>query len=261
MTGGMRISHPGGASRRQGDDAMLQLKPERFDLDEFRSQPLTICGKMLIADQSGALFWPAQRALIVADLDLGGDTAAPMPAGMRPQNDVSASLIGLAQVMDRYEPETVLVLGGNWEKGQEPDRLRRKDLKILAMMQEDRRWVWISGRARESGLPVPGGEVAGELTMDTLVFRQSPRPAPCTHEIAGSLRPEACVSIHGTLLRRPCFVGNGLRLLLPAFGARGGERNVLDEPVLGLLGTRGLSVWMLGEEGLYPIAARLLQGD
>jgi metallophosphoesterase superfamily enzyme len=240
---------------------MLQLKPERFDLDEFRSQPISICGKTLLADHSGALFWPAQRALIVADLDLGGNEAALLPQGMRPQGDVSASLIGLAQVMDRYEPETVLVLGGNWEKGQEPDRLRRKDLKILAMMQEDRRWVWICERAQEAGLPTPGGEIAGEVTLDTLVFRYRPRPAPCTHEIAGFLRPEACISIYGTLLRRPCFVGNGLRLLLPAFRAREGERNVLDESVLGLLGTRGLSVWMLGEEGLYPIAARLLRGD
>ena len=49
---------------------MLALKPERFDLRDFGSQPIELCGKTFIADQTGALFWPAERALIVADLHL-----------------------------------------------------------------------------------------------------------------------------------------------------------------------------------------------
>ena len=82
-----------------------------------------------------------------------------------------------------------------------------------------------------------------------------------THEIAGHLHPAAKLSLHGFTLRRPCFVGNGLRLVLPAFGAYTGGLNVLADPFAPLFGNDGLAVWMLGQEGLYPVATRLLRDD
>ena len=54
------------------------------------------------------------------------------------------------------------------------------------------------------------------------------RPAAATHEIAGHLHPAAKLSMYGTTIRRPCFVGNGRRLVMPAFGAFTGGLNVLD---------------------------------
>ena len=49
---------------------MLQLKPDRLGIDDFVEQAITVCGKSFRADMSGALYWPAERALIVADLHL-----------------------------------------------------------------------------------------------------------------------------------------------------------------------------------------------
>ena len=67
--------------------------------------------------------------------------------------------------------------------------------------------------------------------------------------------------LNGTSLRRPCFVGNGLRLVVPAFGTYTGGLNILDAAFEPLFGDDGLSVWMLGQEGLYPVATRLLRDD
>ena len=47
---------------------MLELKPERLDVGEFSQQPVSIAGRSLVADVSGALYWPAEDLLIVADL-------------------------------------------------------------------------------------------------------------------------------------------------------------------------------------------------
>ncbi len=47
---------------------MLALKPERFALDDFITRPISVCGRTFLADQSGALYWPAEKTLIVADL-------------------------------------------------------------------------------------------------------------------------------------------------------------------------------------------------
>ena len=67
--------------------------------------------------------------------------------------------------------------------------------------------------------------------------------------------------MHGTAIRRPCFVGNGRRLVLPAFGAFTGGLNILDEAFEPIFGNDGMAVWMLGQEGLYPVATRLLRED
>jgi uncharacterized protein len=66
---------------------------------------------------------------------------------------------------------------------------------------------------------------------------------------------------HGTSLRRPCFVGNSLRLVMPAFGAYTGGLNILDIAFEPMFGADGLDVWMLGQEGLYPVPPRLLRDD
>ena len=82
-----------------------------------------------------------------------------------------------------------------------------------------------------------------------------------THEIAGHMHPAARLVVHGTALRRPCFISNGLRLVMPAFGAFTGGLNILDAAFEPLFGLDGMSVWMLGQEGLYPVATRLLRDD
>jgi metallophosphoesterase superfamily enzyme len=80
-------------------------------------------------------------------------------------------------------------------------------------------------------------------------------------EIAGHMHPAAKLSIYGHVVRRPCFVGNGRRLLLPAFGTFAGGLNVLNPAFMPLFGNDGMNVWMLGQEGLYPVATRYLCDD
>jgi metallophosphoesterase superfamily enzyme len=75
------------------------------------------------------------------------------------------------------------------------------------------------------------------------------------------MHPAAKLSMYGYTLRRPCFVGNGLRLVMPAFGTYAGGLNILEDPFEPLFGHDGMHVWMLGQEGLYPVATRLLKED
>jgi metallophosphoesterase superfamily enzyme len=139
--------------------------------------------------------------------------------------------------------------------------IQADDLDILKIMQEDRRWVWVGG-GRNRLIPTSfGGQELRELMLEGITLRRSPWPTHATHEIAGGMLPAARVSIHGTALRRLCFVGNGLRLVLPAFGASRGGLNILDDAFNRILGSKGLAVWMLADEGLYPIAGRLLRED
>lgn len=240
---------------------MLGLKPERFDLGEFMTQPISLCGKSFVADQSGALYWPAKKTLIVADLHLEKGSAHASRGTLLPPYDTRQTLLRLAQVIDRLESETVIALGDSFHDCGAAERLCDEDLQILKIIQEDRRWIWITGNHDPSIPEVFGGERFEEFDLGGVKLRHEPRTGRITHEIAGHMHPAARISIHGTSIRRPCFVGNGLRLILPAFGAYAGGLNVLDDAFLPYFGNDGLSVWIRGEEGLYPIATRLLRRD
>jgi DNA ligase-associated metallophosphoesterase len=239
----------------------LELKPERFGLRDFDSQPIAICGKTFTADQSGALYWPNERTLIVADLHLEKASSFAARGRMLPPYDTRETLLNLARAIDRYEAETVIALGDNLHDCDGAERMAPEDLDILRLMQEDRQWVWINGNHDPEIDPVLGGHVFDEIVIEGLRFVHKPAPGHVTHEIAAHLHPAARLSIHGHTIRRPCFIGNGRRLVLPAFGALTGGLNVLDEEFLPLFGHDGFAVWMLGDEGLYPVATRQLCDD
>lgn len=240
---------------------MLELKPERFHLSEAQSQPMAVCGLQFIADNSGALFWPGESTLLVADLHLEKGSSYARNGKMLPPYDTRQTLTRLAEVIDRYEPARVVALGDSLHDVDAAMRLASDHLEILHMLQEDREWIWLTGNHDPQIGPGLGGSACTILEIGGIALRHQPTPSCVTHEIAGHMHPAARLSMYGYSIRRPCFVGNGRRLVLPAFGTFAGGLNVLDEAFLPLFGNGGMSVWMLGQEGLYPVAPRMLGAD
>lgn len=240
---------------------MLELKPERLDVGEFSAQPVSICGRSFVADVSGALYWPGEDALIVADLHLEKGSAFAAKGVLLPPYDTRETLARLAEVMDQYHATTVICLGDSLHDAAAAERMGIEDLETLRILQADREWIWLTGNHDPEVSARLGGHVRGELAVGGLALRHEPRASPVTHEIAAHLHPAARLSLYGHVIRRPCFIGNGLRLVLPAFGTYAGGLNVLDAAFAPLFGNDGFSVWVLGQEGLYPVATRLLRED
>jgi len=239
----------------------LQLKPERLSLGDYDRQPISIAGRSFVADRSGALYWPAERLLVVADLHLEKGSSFARRGHLLPPYDTRDTLVRLAEAIERYEPEIVMSLGDGLHDPGGADRMDAGDRDILRILQDDRRWIWVTGNHDPVIADALGGEVVDCIVRAGLMFCHEPRPGPVTHEISGHLHPAAKLSHHGAVIRRPCFVGNRLRLVLPAFGAYTGGLNVLDDAFRPLFGGSGLEVWMLGQEGLYPVAPRQLRDD
>jgi uncharacterized protein len=235
--------------------------PERLDGEDFRTQPISVCGKAFVADQSGALYWPSVDALIVGDLHLEKASAFAKTGQFLPPYDTRETLARLARVLDETNASTVVALGDSLHDVGGADRMSEADLAALQMLQEDRDWIWVTGNHDSAISNRLGGTVVDELTVDGMTLRHVPGHGHVTHEIAGHLHPAARLSRHGHTIRRPCFVGNGVRLVVPAFGALTGGLNILDDAFEPLFGHDGMQVWMLGQDGVYPIAPRLLRGD
>jgi len=241
---------------------MLELKPEHFELSDYGSQPLAVSGKAFVADMSGALYWPAEKMLIVADLHLGkGAAFAARGTQMLPPYDTRDTLLRLVRAIDAYDVETVVALGDSFHDKGSFELMDADDRKILDILQHERNWVWVSGNHDPEIAEQAGGKRADVLEIGGLMLRHEPQLGPVTHEIAGHLHPAAKVSLYGHGIRRPCFIGNSRRLILPAFGSYTGGLNVLDQAFQPLFGHDGFAVWLLGDDGLYPVATRRLSAD
>jgi uncharacterized protein len=245
---------------------VLELKSEALDRIAGRAgQQIGICGKSLFADSTGAIYWPAEQALLVADLQLAKASTHPTAGASLPAYDTRETLIRLAESIDRYQPRCVIALGDSLHDASAADRIAPDDLERLSILHEDRQWIWVSGKHNhkhnQKSAARFGGRAADEIKLGGITLRHRPATGSITPEIAGSMHPAARLSLYGTAIRRPCFVGNGRRLIMPAFGAFTGGLNVLDDAFLPLFGNGGLAVWMLGQEGLYAVATRLLCRD
>jgi DNA ligase-associated metallophosphoesterase len=197
----------------------------------------------------------------VADLHLEKGSARAERGALLPPYDTRETLMRLAEAIGRYDPAMVIALGDSFHDAQAAERIGADDLERLAALQAKREWIWIAGNHDPEIAERAGGRVCATVRLAGLTLRHEPAAGGVTHEIAGHLHPAAKLSMYGTTIRRPCFVGNGRRLVMPAFGAFTGGLNVLDDAFQPLFGTGGMGVWLLGQDGLYPVATRLLSAD
>src|SRR5690349_20290422 len=112
--------------------------------------PLSDCALVvaeveLAADAAGALYWPEQRLLVVADLHLEKGSAFAARGVLLPPYDTAATLSRLALLIMRYAPRVVVALGDSFHDGRGPARLADTDRATLRGLQRGRDWVWITG--------------------------------------------------------------------------------------------------------------------
>lgn len=229
---------------------------------DMTAQCIAIGAVTLVADASGVLYWPARRTLVVADLHLGKAAHFATRGSFVPPYDTRDTLLRLGQAIDTYAPATVIALGDSFHTSRAALELDDGERAAVQALQRGRDWIWITGNHDAAIAPQVGGEVADEVVLDGITLRHTPAPALDVLEIAGHLHPAARLARNGYALRRPCFVRNGSRAVLPAFGSFTGGLNVLDAafaPVFGV--APQLSVLMLGDAGLYPVPARHLAPD
>ena len=214
---------------------------------------LDVAGVTLVADLSGALFWEAERLLVVSDLHLEKGSSFATRGVLLPPYDTVATLSRLAAVIARHDPRSVIALGDSFHDRDAQDRLSVTDRDTITALQARRDWIWISGN-HDPSLPSDlGGVVASEVCVGPLAFRHEPSGA--SGEIAGHLHPKARVTTRGRSLERRCFACDGERAVMPAFGAYTGGLSIRDAAFTKIFQTPGFMAHVLGDNRLHAIAA------
>lgn len=232
------------------------LRQPEFDSE---STLVGVFGVILETFPEGALWWDHERMLVVADLHLEKGSAFARRGQLVPPYDTADTLWRLSELIARLDPKVVVTLGDSFHDDDGAARMSHRDRATLAGLQTHRDWMWIAGNHD----PNPPAELAGEhhdsLTVGALTFRHEPAPAPAAGEIAGHLHPCARVTGRGRSVRRPCFAGDGYRLIVPAFGAYAGGLDVFHPAFAELFAADTFRAFLLGDDGVYPVSRRALR--
>jgi DNA ligase-associated metallophosphoesterase len=212
-----------------------------------------IAGIDMIADLSGALFWVEEQLLVVSDLHLEKGSSFATRRVLLPPYDTAATLAKLRAVIARHEPRMVIALGDSFHDRDAHQRLDTANRVTLTELQMGREWIWIAGN-HDPALPREiGGTVINEVKMGPLTFRHEPTGAH--GEIAGHLHPKARISQRGRSVERRCFASDGMRAVMPSFGAYTGGLSIRDEAFKAIFQTSAFMAHLLGDRQVHRITA------
>ncbi|MGQ0581708.1 MAG: ligase-associated DNA damage response endonuclease PdeM [Reyranella sp.] len=218
-------------------------------------------GETLQALPQGALWWPARRLLAVADLHLEkGSSYAVAARKLLPRHDTRQTLAALAALIDALQPATVVCLGDSFHDRAAVERLACDDRVEIERLTAATRFVWIAGNHDPAPPPAGWGEVAEEIDEAPLVFRHEAKFGPVTGEVSGHFHPVAALTVRGRGFRRRCFLTDGHRLILPAFGAYAGGLNALD-PAIAQLFPDDYDALLVGRDAVRRLSWRQLRPD
>jgi DNA ligase-associated metallophosphoesterase len=218
-----------------------------------------LAGEMAKFRPAGTLWLEASRTLMAADLHLEKGSSYAARGQLLPPYDTAETLARLAREVEALDPARIVLLGDSFHDGGGEGRLCASDTDQLITLALGRTLVWVVGNHDADGPRFLPGDVVGELAVGRLMLRHEPMSGPRA-EAAGHLHPSAKVAARGRTVRRRCFVTDGERVVLPAFGAYAGGLNVRDTAFADLFAGRPLAV-TLGPQRAHAIAWSMLVGD
>ena len=218
--------------------------------------PFSFAGHLLTALPEAALFWPARRALLVADLHLEKASWYAGHGQMLPPYYSNATLAALNALVDRLDVAEIWCLGDSFHDAAGIERLPVTAQAMLRALTRRTRWTWIAGNHDAGMVDRCGGEIVGEAEIDGLILRHEADPADMRSEISGHFHPKWRVQLRGRHVSRRCFVATERKLILPAFGALTGGLDAAHPEICRAVGDKAEALVALSDRLLrYPIAA------
>ena len=202
--------------------------------------PFPFAGHELALGTGRGLYWPAERALLVADLHLEKASWFAARGSMLPPYDSRDTLERLADAVRETGARRVITLGDNFH---DDDGALRLDAHCTGMLEALIRaldWVWITGNHDEELPKGFGGTIVPELEVGGITLRHEARAGETAPELSGHYHPKLRVNVRNRRIARPCAVlgrgtGGAERMILPAFGSLTGGLDAGHPEILGAL--------------------------
>ena len=207
--------------------------------------PLSFAGEEWLLTEGRALYWPRERALLVADLHLEKGSFFAGHGQLIPPYDSRETLERVALAIRETGARRVITLGDNFHDSQGSARLEPHACGMLEALTKAVDWVWITGN-HDPDMEAPkeahwGGTLVEEIEIGGTILRHRAKKGETRPELSGHYHPRLQLTVHRRHIRRPCAVVSANegadgrpsgRMILPAFGAYTGGMNAADPAIL-----------------------------
>ncbi|MBT8417639.1 MAG: ligase-associated DNA damage response endonuclease PdeM [Silicimonas sp.] len=203
----------------------------------MNSVSVPFVGTDLTALPSGALYWKARGVLVVSDLHLGKSERIARRGGtLLPPYETHETLDRLSRDIAATAARTLICLGDSFDDLAAGEALDDTHRNTISRLQAGRRWLWIEGNHDPGPLDLGGTHLA-EVSLGPLTFRHIARKEAGPGEISGHYHPKARVRA----ARRPCFMVDARRMILPAYGCYTGGLDWTTPDLRGLFEARAVA--------------------
>jgi DNA ligase-associated metallophosphoesterase len=213
--------------------------------------PFSFAGETFAASADGALYWPAQQALLVADLHLEKASWFARLGQFLPPYDSHATLTALAGEVERSGATRVYCLGDSFHDRFGCDRLPASARGLLSSLTSRLDWTWIVGNHDPGFADHCGGLIADEVELGGIILRHEAVRGEARPEISGHFHPKLRVNLRGRHVSRRCFVASPSKIIMPAFGSLTGGLDAHHPEIIGHVGGKAAA--------LVPVSNRLLR--
>jgi DNA ligase-associated metallophosphoesterase len=213
--------------------------------------PFSFAGETFFATAEGALFWPREEALLVADLHLEKASWFARLGQFLPPYDSHATLSALATEVERTGARRLFCLGDSFHDAFGCERLPDQARALLTDLTASLEWTWIVGNHDPGFADHCGGKLEEEVEIAGIVLRHEVVRADPRPEISGHFHPKLRMNLKGRRVSRRCFVVSPSKMILPAFGSLTGGLDARHPEILGSVGGNAAA--------LVPVSDRLLR--
>jgi DNA ligase-associated metallophosphoesterase len=213
--------------------------------------PFSFAGETFEATAGGALFWPSQKALLVADLHLEKASWFARLGQFLPPYDSHATLTALAGEVERTAAKRLFCLGDSFHDRFGCDRLPADARALLTDLTSALDWTWIVGNHDPGFADHCGGRIADEVEIAGVILRHEAVRSETRPEISGHFHPKLRLRLKGRQVSRRCFVKSATKIIMPAFGSLTGGLDAHHPEIMGSVGGSAAA--------LVPVSDRLLR--
>ncbi len=192
---------------------------------------LSFAGRRFEPLPCGALYWPEQKALLIADLHLEKGSSFARSGWLLPPHDSIDTVARLAAAVEQTGPQRIIALGDSFHDAGGATRLEDGASAILRQLLSNSEWIWVTGNHDADSGEALGGRAVGEMLIDGIHLRHEAAAGCGVPEISGHYHPKIAMTLRaGLRVSRRCMAMTADRLVLPAYGSYAGGLSV-DDPV------------------------------
>lgn len=212
-------------------------------------------GHEFVLHPCGLLIWPQENLAVVSDLHLEKASYFAQRGQFLPPHESYETLRDLSHNLEFCGVKKVILLGDSFHDSSGYDRLDDQSYAALENLNKDFELIWITGNHDRDFVP-KGARITSDLRIQNIIFRHE-TVEDAQGEISGHFHPKARLTLRGQTINKPCFIEDGIRMIMPAYGTLTGGLDITKPPINRIF-QKNFIAHILGKNQIYSIPSTKL---